>query len=233
MNYMDPETPITSDIAAEARGAASQGPHTGAAVTLEYQMGGKITSPIRRFLIKVNKCGPVCQSVGSRCWMWKSPSVRNGYGLFYNGEKLDCAHRFSYQHFVGEIPEDKEIDHLCRNRLCVNPRHLEAVSHRENCLRGTSPAAKNAKKTHCHNGHKFDEANTHRHPLGRKCRACDREKYRRSVGIVDQPQNCAHCGRRFGKIHASTSPRFCATKECSAARARLWRRNKNAQIQSC
>lgn len=92
------------------------------------------------------------------------------------------AHRVLYESWTGSIPEGCEPDHLCRVRHCVNPLHLEAVSHRENNLRGVGPIAMNARKTHCPKGHPFNETNTILHPRGngvkRDCRECQRESWR-------------------------------------------------------
>lgn len=72
------------------------------------------------------------------CWEWDgSVNSRTGYGRFWTGVKQDYAHRFSYELNVGDIPAGLVIDHLCKNHRCVRPRHLEVVSHRTNCLRGT------------------------------------------------------------------------------------------------
>ena len=82
-----------------------------------------------------------------------------------------------------KVPEGMELDHLCRNRACINPNHLEAVTHRENCLRGASPPAHFARQTHCVNGHAFDETNTYLRHDGqgkRKCRTCAREHMARA-----------------------------------------------------
>lgn len=110
------------------------------------------------------------------CWEW--PGQRNslGYGIFSKA----LAHRVVYERLTGEqIPDGYDLDHLCRNPPCVNPRHLEPVTHRENLLRGTGFAATNAQKTHCAGGHPFDEENTYVSPKGqRKCRACNRERMR-------------------------------------------------------
>lgn len=103
------------------------------------------------------------------------------------------AHRAAYEVWVGPIPAGLEIDHTCHNvdpycrggtgcvhRRCVNPDHLEAVSHRVNGLRGKSFAAENARLAQCKHGHIFTEANTYRRPDGtRDCRACVRERVRR------------------------------------------------------
>lgn len=113
------------------------------------------------------------------CWVWTA-SLRNkkGYGNYTQGGKSVSAHRAAYEMHVGEIPEGMVIDHLCRNRLCVNPAHLEAVTTRENILRGAGIAAKNAVKTHCLRGHEYTPENAIRNPGGKSCRQCGRERGR-------------------------------------------------------
>lgn len=91
------------------------------------------------------------------CWRWSQYRDRDGYGRFGRGH---LAHREAYKALVGPIPQGLTLDHLCRNRDCVNPAHLEPVTIGENLLRGESFQGVNARKTHCINGHPFDETNT-------------------------------------------------------------------------
>ncbi len=92
------------------------------------------------------------------------------------------AHRWIYQYMVGEIPEGWTIDHLCRNTSCVNPDHLEAVTHKENVLRGFGPTALNARKTHCKNGHLLDGDNLKVEDYGsRRCKLCQEEYFKKKL----------------------------------------------------
>ena len=108
------------------------------------------------------------------CWLWTGYiSPTNGYGYFWDGERQVRVHRFAYRALVGEIPGTLCLDHLCCVKHCVNPNHLEAVTVRENTLRGTGPSAVNAMKTHCPRNHEYNEQNTYRDKKGRRsCRAC-------------------------------------------------------------
>ncbi|MFF5643006.1 HNH endonuclease signature motif containing protein [[Kitasatospora] papulosa] len=122
---------------------------------------------------------------GEPCVEWQGPKDAQGYGHFGG---LGLAHRWSFTEANGPIPAGTELDHLCRNRACVAPGHLEAVTHRENVLRGTSPPAICAAKTHCINGHEFTAENTVIRPDGnRRCRICKRAgDRRRSARIRSQ-----------------------------------------------
>lgn len=109
------------------------------------------------------------------CWEWRKSINKAGYGESWdpNARKRVIAHRFSWQIFNGPIPEGLTIDHLCRNRKCVNPDHLEPVTNKENILRGTGPAAMNARMTHCPKGHPLNGANLMSRCDGRRrCRTC-------------------------------------------------------------
>jgi len=113
------------------------------------------------------------------CWDWVG-SKSWGYGMVRRKGYHDSkAHRISYERHVGPIPAGLTIDHLCRNRACGNPAHLEVVTMRENALRGGGPPAQNARKTHCPRGHPLSGANLYRYPSGRRwCRICRRESQR-------------------------------------------------------
>ncbi len=135
----------------------------------------KSTSEVApRFWSKVNK------GASTDCWEWTAKIERNGYGRFWvNGHSVS-AHRFAYELTHGPIPKGLTIDHLCRNRTCVNPAHMELVSLRTNVLRGSGFTAQFAKKTHCPQGHPYDLFNMRINRRGaRLCRECERERNRK------------------------------------------------------
>ncbi len=114
------------------------------------------------------------------CWEWLASVTNGGYGRYRLPGRHVTAHRFGYERAMGAIPEGLDLDHLCRNRRCVNPRHLEPVSERENTLRGESFAAVNARKTHCHRGHPLSGDNVYVWHRMRACRTCskvNRQRY--------------------------------------------------------
>lgn len=131
---------------------------------------------ITRLFAKI-QVGAAYQDKGF-CWEWiahRNPV--SGYGMFHWKGLPAYAHRIMFAWLVGPIPKGNgidQIDHLCRNRACVNPAHLELVSPRINCIRGVSPAAINARKTHCPKGHKYEHAGDG----DRHCKACNNERQR-------------------------------------------------------
>ena len=128
---------------------------------------------------KVDKNGPVptLRPDLGPCWIWTGKKDKKGYGWIRiggAGTPKAPAHRVTYELTAGEIPSGLELDHLCRVHDCVNPTHLEPVTHQENMLRGETFAAANAQKTHCPKGHPYDEQNTRVRSNGkRSCRTCD------------------------------------------------------------
>ena len=132
---------------------------------------------IDRFWSKVEK--------SADCWLWKAGKQGDGYGSFHPKTKESVlAHVFAYSLLKGAIPRGLELDHLCRNKSCVNPEHLEPVTHRENVLRGTGTSAINAAKTHCVNGHKLSGRNLKIRSNGnRDCKACARQRARYSYHL--------------------------------------------------
>lgn len=131
----------------------------------------------QRFWEKVDRRGP------DECWPWRGHTNREGYGRFAGSAgKIVQAHRFAYMLVIGPILDGLTLDHLCRNRECVNPAHLEPVTNRENNLRGNGWSGRNVRKTHCAQGHRFDVANTYIRPNGsRRCRTCKRQRERRRL----------------------------------------------------
>jgi hypothetical protein len=116
---------------------------------------------------------------------WPYPGYINshtGYGNAYTREhgRID-GHRAAYLLLVGPIEPGMELDHLCRNRACCNPAHLQPVTHRDNLRRGESPAAHQARQTQCIHGHELDGANLWVDRRGRRhCVECRRIRCRES-----------------------------------------------------
>lgn len=111
----------------------------------------------------------------SGCWIWLSVPNKHGYGYLERGGKSFSAHRFVYEKIKGAIPTGYQLDHLCRNRICVNPDHLEPVTQQENIRRGNT-GINMSSKTHCPKGHTYDDKNTRIGTRGeRRCRACLRQ----------------------------------------------------------
>jgi len=143
-----------------------------------------------RFWMQVNKQGP------EKCWTWHG-YTQKGYGRFGANGKNHAAHRWLYETLYGALESGKQLDHLCRNRACVNPAHMEPVTRKENILRGVGAPAQNARKTHCKRGHPLFGANIFRSNSNqRHCRACRRERERQSRHASGQWQGNLPNGAR-------------------------------------
>jgi hypothetical protein len=147
----------------------------------------------RRFWSKVDVGHP------SDCWEWQAARFPLGYGHF-RAHGYMYAHRYAYAITRGPIPDGLSLDHLCRNPPCVNPWHLEPVTHRENVLRGKVPGPKPERRkvvgSHCSYGHEMTAENTFTPRAGRPiCRICkrayERERRRRSVTGSNQGRAAA------------------------------------------
>jgi hypothetical protein len=122
-----------------------------------------LRSPEERFFSKILDTGT--------CWLWMGYVSTQGYGIFYIQSEPVHAYKVSYMFFKGPVPKGLEIDHVCRVRHCVNPVHLEAVTHQENMRRGLY-----GQKTHCPKGHPYSPENTYKSPRKqhRVCKTCRR-----------------------------------------------------------
>ena len=126
---------------------------------------GRKEPPITRLLDKT------VFNTETGCWEWTASRTNGGYGAVRMPGLANVAHRALYILLVGGVPEGLHLDHLCRNKLCVNPDHLEPVTQQENNRRA------GAAKTHCAQSHEYTEANTYRRRNGsRDCRACNRAR---------------------------------------------------------
>ncbi|MGW6658898.1 HNH endonuclease signature motif containing protein [Rhodococcus sp. NPDC055024] len=139
----------------------------------------KVTDPMTHILARVRKDD-------NGCWNWLNVPTSEGYGevnLTILGRKR-LVHTVTYELSIGPVPDGLELDHLCRNRLCCNPDHLEPVTHTENIRRGEMEPKKQewfASRTHCKNGHEYAAENTARRVDGRRrCRTCLHASYLRS-----------------------------------------------------
>lgn len=144
-------------------------------------MGYKHGPPVDRFAEKV-------ALTENGCLEWIAGINGPGYGTFAaGGGRTVMAHRWSYEHHVGPIPSGHDIDHLCRNRKCVHPDHLEPVTTSENLFRAVGMGQANASKTHCPAGHPYSDDNVYvspNRPSNRLCRTCRREHKQRTRKVA-------------------------------------------------
>lgn len=124
---------------------------------LEVKRGIRRRDPVERFFEKVDAEGI--------CWQWGGASGANGYGQFSIQGRTYVAHRWCWEYLVESIPSEMTIDHLCLNKMCVNPDHLEVVTRAENSRRAQF-------RHHCPKGHSMGDALTCRTTGNRKCRTC-------------------------------------------------------------
>jgi len=136
-----------------------------------------MTPVIERIWRRIDRSDP------DGCWIWPGrTNTGGGYGVVTVGGRKNpkslLVHRVVWVHERGPIPPDVECDHLCRNRRCCNPHHIELVPKRVNILRGAGRAAENARKTHCPANHEYTPENTYTYGRRRYCRQCVRKKQR-------------------------------------------------------
>lgn len=180
-----------------------------------------------RFLDKVE--------LADDCWFWQAATDRDGYGWFKVHGRMTYAHRFSYEYFIGPIPDGLVIDHLCRNPSCVNPDHMEPVTNRVNIFRGDTPARRNKEKTHCIHGHPFTPENTAITRKGeRVCRTCSRaacnrwyhqNKYRRTSYDVQSNQG----ERQMPKKDMTSNPGNAPIRKLGQTASRNYGSNPDAK----
>lgn len=178
----------------------------------------------------------------TKCWNWTGYVGAEGYGQIRlpDGPTSRETHRVAYEVLVGPIPSGLVLDHLCRNRACFNPEHLEPVTNRVNILRGEGKSAINARKSHCERGHELTPENVYTNRGARVCKTCHKAatlRYRRSLGILPrapkveckwghdltEPANIQTINSRDGQVR-----RTC--RACDRRRGEEYRARKAAAI---
>lgn len=171
--------------------------------------------PIRRFWSRVTRTG--------YCWEWTGAKA-NGYGRVAWRGRVVAAHRLAYELRVGPIPDGLELDHLCRNRGCVRPDHLDPVTGRVNKLRGKGVSAAFAGRDQCKNGHELTPENVYLWRNARLCRTCRASRViehreRRTPTVLTA--TCVMCGTAFSfERRVGSAPNVCSDR-CRQDRRRL------------
>lgn len=173
-----------------------------------------------RFWSKVDRDGD--------CWEWTASTTSAGYGQIMVDGRMWLAHRYSWTLAGRDFADGLVLDHLCGNRRCVNPAHLQQVTNRENILRGTSPSAVNAARTYCIRGHAFDGTNTRIKPSGKRvCRVCEKARY------VPKPRTLSStCGRghQFSEENTYWAPG--GTRHCRECRRERRQQQRIVRLQA-
>lgn len=160
---------------------------------------------------QINKKGPMPtrRDLQEPCWSWGGKPSSNGYGRITvkippGGRLALYAHRVTYEMVVGPIPDGTELDHLCRNRMCVNPAHLEPVTHAENLRRGSGRGG--TLRTACPQGHRYDKFSLFTSDGHRYCGECNRLRvnaHRRAAYVPRPP--AAHCAHGHAYTEENTT----------------------------
>ena len=166
-----------------------------------------------RFWVNVNKNGPVPQHQKNlgRCWIWTGTKGTKGYGLIRETDAgirtLTRAHRLAYRMFVGPIPPDYDVHHVCENRGCVRPHHLIPLTRRAHIRISNGPAGINARKVYCKRGH---------HLSGKHLRR-----------LSDGRRMCVTCMKRLQRLYFRKH--YSETRDVRIERSRKWRKQNAAR----
>ena len=174
-------------------------------------MGPKPKDVKLRLLSKIDTSGPSFD--GSPCWIWIAGCNSGGYGAIKVKGRQKGAHRVAYETFIGPIPEDHQVHHRCEKQSCINPSHLQAIVVRKHLLISRTFQAANAAKTHCPQGHVYDESNTRMRSGARTCRKCassNAAKYKQSrpEKVAQYNRNRVNTAERRAAYNARQRDRY-------------------------